>query len=49
MTMNYSFGMAKRLYEQKKHPRIFPGMEDLPELRKKLVVGDGRKILTAFR
>lgn len=47
--MDYKFGAARKLFEDKKHPRVLFGTEDLPELRRILRSHDGRKIASAFR
>ena len=47
--MSFLFGAAKHLYQKNAHPRIYFGREDLPEIRKNLESGDGKKIASAFR
>lgn len=47
--MDFSFGAARDLYKQHKHPRIFFGPDDVPTLRRRITKGAGLKIMKRLR
>ena len=47
--MRFEFGCAGRLYEERLHPRVLLGPEDIPALRARARDGDGAVILAAMR
>lgn len=47
--MDFSFGAARHLYDNRLHPRAMLGEADLPALRERLGAGDGALVLDALR
>ena len=47
--MNYAFGAARKLYRERKHPRVYFGAEDLPRLKELARTPCGKKVFRAFR
>jgi len=46
--VDFSFGCARPLYEQKQHPRVMLGPAEMARLRERTRAGDGRRILSAL-
>lgn len=49
VTVNYSPGCARALYQNAVHPRVMFGPDDMPMLKDRIESGDGLAVMTALR
>ena len=47
--MYFDFGCARRLYDNRVHPRVMLGAEEIADLRVRVRSGRGKKLMTAMR